>query len=96
MASHMRAMCSRNQPSINKKQELFCMSIISLFSCPLGVLPVASSMNGSQIDTESQKYSLSVIAAIILSVVGDVFKNFKHLQRLRSSYMCDAVNHFYT
>ncbi|KAK6014002.1 hypothetical protein OSTOST_20648, partial [Ostertagia ostertagi] len=58
MTSHMRAVCSRNQLAINKKQELFCTSIISLLSSSFGILPVASSMHDSQMDWESRNYSL--------------------------------------
>ncbi|VDO33676.1 unnamed protein product [Haemonchus placei] len=55
---HMKAVCRREQQPVNKKQELFCMSIISLLSGPFGILPVTSSMNDNQIELETRNYSL--------------------------------------
>uniref|UniRef100_A0A7I4YD14 STAS domain-containing protein n=1 Tax=Haemonchus contortus TaxID=6289 RepID=A0A7I4YD14_HAECO len=70
VVSHMKAICRREQQPVNKKQELFCMSIISLLSGPFGILPVTSSMNDNQIELETRNYSLisNLLSALWMTI----------------------------
>lgn len=70
MASYIKTIPSEAKTCwINKKQEFFCMSVVSLISCPFGVLPVASANKGTQIDKETRNFSLisNLLSAVWLA-----------------------------